>query len=49
MQKKKTVVNSKFSQINNKRFYFADGITSLPLCHPHLQELVDLKIKKDRG
>ena len=41
---KKTVAKSKFSQINDKRFYFADGITSLPLSHSHLQELVDFKI-----
>ena len=41
---KKTVAKSKFSQINDKRFYFADAITSLPLSHSHLQELVDFKI-----
>ena len=27
---KKTVTKNKFSQINDIRFYFADGITSLP-------------------
>ena len=35
-KKRKTVVKSTFPQINDKRFYFADGITSLPLSHPHL-------------
>ena len=47
-KKKKNVVKSKFSQINDKRFHFADGITSLPLRHPYLQELVDFEIKKGR-
>ena len=42
---KKTVIKSKFSQINDKRIYFEDGITSLPLSHPHLQELIDFKTK----
>ena len=46
MQKKKTVVKSKFYHINDKRFYFADRITSLPLNHPHLQRLFDFKGKK---
>lgn len=44
--KKKTVAKSKFYQINDKRFYFVDGITSLPLSHPHLQRLFDFKGKK---
>ena len=47
-KKKKNVAKSKFSQINDKRFHFADGITSLPLRHPYLQELVDFEIKKGR-
>ena len=42
---KKTVTKNKFSQINDKRFYFADGITSLPLCQLDLKELVELKRK----
>ena len=46
---KKTVVKSKLSQINYKRFYFADGITSSQLSHPHLHELVDFKVKKGQG
>ena len=35
-----------FSQFNNKRFYFADGITSLPLSHPYLKELNKFKEQK---
>ena len=46
---KKTVMKSKFSQINDKRFYFTDGITSLPLSHPHLQGLIDFKTKKGQS
>ena len=38
---KKTVVNTTFLQFNDKRFYFSDGITSLPLSHPYLKELVE--------
>ena len=33
---KKTVVKTKFSQLNNKRFYFPDGIVSLPFGHKNL-------------
>ena len=36
---KKTVIKSKFSQISNKRFYFPDGVLSLPFHHPNLKEL----------
>lgn len=39
----KTIVKIKFWQINDKRFYFPDGIVSLPLSHPSLKEL-----KKDQ-
>ena len=31
---KKTVVKNEFSQLNDKRFYFPDGIVSLPFYHP---------------
>ena len=33
----KTIVKTKFSQFKDKRFYFSDGITSLPLSHPYLK------------
>ena len=31
---KKTLVKNEFSQLNDKRFYFPDGIVSLPFYHP---------------
>ena len=37
--RKETVVKNKFSQINDKRFYFPDCILSLPLYQPKLKEL----------
>ena len=40
---KKTVIKNKFSQLNNKRFYFPDGIVSLPFEHKHLKEIDDFK------
>lgn len=45
---KKSIVESRFSQINDKRFYFADGINSMPLSHPYLRELIDFKQEMDR-
>lgn len=45
---KKSIVESRFSQINDKRFYFEDGINSIPLSHPYLRELIDFKQKMDR-
>lgn len=42
MQKKK-VVKTKFSQLNEKRFYSGKGITFLPLCHPDLKGLCEFK------
>ena len=43
----KTVIKTKFSEFNNKRFYFADEITSLLLPHPCLKELNECR-SKDR-
>ena len=34
-----------FGQLNDKRFYFCDGIVSLPYGHPLLQKLRDRKLK----
>ena len=42
---KKTMIKSKFSQINHKMFYLVDGIMSLPSSHPHLHGLIDFKTK----
>ena len=43
---KKTVVKTKFSQLNNKRFYFPDGIVSLPFGHKNLQQIDQFKREK---
>ena len=40
---KKTSLKTKFFQFNNKRFYFSNGITSLPLYHPLLKEKAEYK------
>ena len=40
---KKTVTKNKFSQLNNKRFYFSDGFDSLPYGHHNLKEIEDFK------
>ena len=34
-----------FGQLNDKRFYFCDGIVSLPYGHPLLPKLRDKKLK----
>ena len=39
----KTVPKTKFSQFNNKWFYYSDDVTSLPLSHPDLKDLNDYK------
>ena len=46
---KKTSLKTKFSQFNDKKFYFSNGITSLPLSHPYLKELVEYKKKMGQG
>ena len=38
---------SKFVQINDKRYYFSDGIVSLSFSHPFLKEIVDFKREKN--
>ena len=35
-----------FSQLNDKRFYFSDGIVSLPYGHQNLKEIDDFKKEK---
>lgn len=42
---RKMVTKTKFSQFNDKRFYFSDGITFPPLSHLYLKELVEFKTK----
>ena len=43
---KETVQKTKFSQLNDKRFYFPDGIVSLPYGHQNLKEIDDFKKEK---
>ena len=43
--KKETVVKNKFSQINDKTFYFPDGILSLLFHHPNLKKPNEFKEK----
>ena len=45
----KTVIKTKFSQFKDKRFYFADGITFLPLPHLYLKELSEYKEQKGQS
>ena len=40
------ITKTKFSQLNDKRFYFPNGIFSLPFGHPSLKELDDYKNQK---
>ena len=44
-----TVQRKKFSQLNNKKYYFQCGIVSLPFAHPHLCKINQFKwYKKQR-
>ena len=40
----KSVSKTQFGQLNDKRFYFANGLVSLPYDHPTLEELRKEKI-----
>ena len=40
------IKQSKFAQINEKRYYFSDGIVFFPFFHPHLSEIVKFKQEK---
>ena len=42
---KMTSVNKvKFAQLNDKRYYFSDGIVSLPFGHPILDKIREYKL-----
>ena len=41
----KSVSKGQFGQLNDKRFYFSNGIVSLPYSHPFLEELRKRKHK----
>ena len=45
---KKTVQKTKFSQLNDKRFCFPDGIVSLPCVTKILKKLMISKKKRDK-
>ena len=40
------IEKSKLSQINDKRYYFSDGIVPLPFSHPYLREIAQFKRDK---
>ena len=40
------IEKSKFVQINGKRYYFSDGIVSLPFSHTYLHEIAQFKRDK---
>ena len=42
----KTLQKKKFSQLNDKRYYFQCGILSLPFTHPHLHKINEFKLGK---
>ena len=42
---KNSLRKCQFSGLNNKRYYFSDGIVSFPFGHPYLEEI--RKCKKD--
>ena len=41
----KSVSKVRFGQLNDKRFYFSNGITSLPYGHPSLEKVREQKNK----
>ena len=43
---KTVVTKTKFSQLNDKRFYFPDEILSLPYGHQSLKEIDEFKKQK---
>ena len=42
---KKSVCKVQFGQLNDKRFYFSNGILLLPFGHPYLEDLRNGKNK----
>ena len=43
---KTSAVKNRFSQLNGKRFYFPDGVVSLPFYYPILSEIDEFKNKE---
>ena len=46
VKKRKTVTKTKFSQLNDKRFYFPNGVHFLPFGHQNLKEIDEFKKEK---
>ena len=44
-----TIKKNKFAQLNNKRFYFPNGIISLPFGHKYLEEIENYKNEKGQN
>ena len=44
----KSVSKVQFGRLNDKRFYFSNGIISLPFVHPSLENLRKEKQKKQK-
>ena len=42
------IEKAKFAQINDKRYYFSDGILSLTFSHPFLKEILILIIQMEK-
>ena len=42
----KTITKTKFSQLNDKQFYFPDGVASFQYGHDNLKEIEDFKKQK---
>ena len=42
------IEKSKYAQMNVKRYYFSDGIVSLPFSHPFLHEINQFKKDKNK-
>ena len=42
----KTVTKTKYSQLNDKKFYFPNDIISLHFGHPSLKEISEFKTEK---
>ena len=45
---KTTVTKTRFSQLNDKRFYFPNDTLSLPYCHPSLAATDNFKKEQDQ-
>ena len=42
------IINSKFAEINDKKYCFCNGIVSFPFFHPHFKEIIAFKQEKQK-